>query len=305
MSAPVIEIRDLHKQYGEFRAVNGLSLTVEQGNVYGFLGPNGAGKSTTIRMMLSLIRPTSGTIRLFGLDLATHRSDILRRVGAIVERPDFYAYLSARRNLELVGRLSGADVSKGAIDRVLGIVGLGSRAASKVKTFSHGMKQRLGIAQALLHDPDLIVLDEPTTGLDPQGMVDIRDLILGLAAEHRKTIFLSSHILPEVELTADRMVIINRGKAVVEGAVQDLLNAGRLKVTVETSEVQRATAILAASPLADRVQSHTVSEIIMMLDRAEIPHMVALLTAESIPLSGVTPVRSLEEYFITLTREAA
>lgn len=305
MPTPLIEIHDLHKHYGDFHAVNGLSLSVAQGDVYGFLGPNGAGKSTTIRMMLSLIRPTSGTIKVFGLDLTTHRNEILRRIGAIVERPDFYNYLTARRNLELLGRLSGADVSTSSIDRILGIVGLANRASSKVKTFSHGMKQRLGIAQALLHSPDLIVLDEPTTGLDPQGMVDIRDLILELAADHKKTVFLSSHILPEVELTATRMVIINRGKAVVEGAVQDLLNAGRLKVTIETSEVQRALDLIRATPLSSHIQSSTDGAIIMMMEREEIAGLVAHLADARIPLSAVSPVRSLEEYFISLTQEVS
>jgi ABC-type multidrug transport system ATPase subunit len=304
MSHPAIEIRDLHKRYGSFVAVNGLSLTVQEGDVYGFLGPNGAGKSTTIRMMMSLIAPSSGSIRIFGMDLNSDRSKILRRIGAIVERPDFYNYLSARRNLELLGRLSGTDVSKAATDKVLGMVGLGARAESKVKTFSHGMKQRLGIAQALLHSPDLIVLDEPTTGLDPHGMVDMRDLILALAADHKKTIFLSSHILPEVELTANRMVIINRGQAIIEGAVQDLLNAGRLKVTIETPDAQRALELVRATPLASHVHSSTESALILMLERGEIADVVALLTGAGIALHAVTPVRSLEEYFISLTREA-
>jgi ABC-type multidrug transport system ATPase subunit len=305
MPAPVIEISHLAKHYGSFHAVRDLNLTVEQGDVYGFLGPNGAGKSTTIRMMMTLIRPTSGDIKIFGLPLTTHRSEILRRIGAIVERPDFYNYLSARRNLELLGRLSGADVSKTNVNRVLGIVGLGERAESKVKTFSHGMKQRLGLAQALIHNPDLIVLDEPSTGLDPQGMVDMRDLILELSQEHKKTVFLSSHILPEVELTANRMVIINRGKTIIEGSVQELLNAGRLKVTIETTDVPRALEVLRATPDAEWIQSSTDQEIIIMLNRQDIPGVVASLATADIPLRAVTPVRSLEEYFISLTRETA
>ncbi len=305
MPAPVIEITHLAKHYGSFHAVRDLNLTVEQGDVYGFLGPNGAGKSTTIRMMMTLIRPTSGNIRIFGLPLHENRSSILRRVGAIVERPDFYNYLSARRNLELLGRLSGADVSKSNVNRVLGIVGLGERAESKVKTFSHGMKQRLGLAQALIHNPDLIVLDEPSTGLDPQGMVDMRDLILELAHDHKKTVFLSSHILPEVELTANRMVIINRGKTIIEGSVQELLNAGRLKVTIETTDVPRALEVLRATPDAEWIQSSTDQEIIIMLNRQDIPSAVAALATAGVPLRAVTPVRSLEEYFISLTRESA
>ena len=305
MPAPIIEISHLAKHYGSFQAVRDLNLTVEQGDVYGFLGPNGAGKSTTIRMMMTLIRPTSGDIKIFGSPLTTHRSEILRRIGAIVERPDFYNYLSARRNLELLGRLSGADVSKTNVNRVLGIVGLGERAESKVKTFSHGMKQRLGLAQALIHNPDLIVLDEPSTGLDPQGMVDMRDLILELAHDHKKTVFLSSHILPEVELTANRMVIINRGKTIIEGSVQELLNAGRLKVTIETTDVPRALEVLHATPDGEWIQSSTDQEIIIMLNRQDIPATVAALATAGIPLRAVTPVRSLEEYFISLTRESA
>ncbi|MFN4985648.1 MAG: ABC transporter ATP-binding protein [Ignavibacteria bacterium] len=305
MPEPVIEISHLAKHYGSFQAVRDLNLTVEQGDIYGFLGPNGAGKSTTIRMMMTLIRPTSGNIRIFGLPLHENRSSILRRVGAIVERPDFYNYLSARRNLELLGRLSGADVSKSNVNRVLGIVGLGERAESKVKTFSHGMKQRLGLAQALIHNPDLIVLDEPSTGLDPQGMVDMRDLILELAHGHKKTVFLSSHILPEVELTANRMVIINRGKTIIEGSVQELLNAGRLKVTIETTDVPRALEVLRATPEAEWIQSSTDQEIIIMLNRQDIPSVVAALATAGVPLRAVTPVRSLEEYFISLTRESA
>ncbi len=302
---PIIELRGLRKHYGSFVAVNGLDLTVQPGDVYGFLGPNGAGKSTTIRMMLSLIRPTDGSIKLFGKPLTTHRSEILQRVGAIVERPDFYNYLSARKNLELLGRLSHADVSEKNVMRVLDIVGLEARASSKVKTFSHGMKQRLGIAQALLHDPDLIVLDEPTTGLDPHGMVDVRNIIVSLARDHKKTILLSSHILPEVELTATRMVIINRGKAIVEGSVQDLLNSGRLKVTIETPEVQRAEQLLRQSDFAPHVQSTGEGAVILSLHRGDVHLVTKFLIEHSVHVEGVIPVRSLEEYFMNITQEAA
>lgn len=302
---PIIQLRGLRKEYGSFVAVDGLDLTVQEGDIYGFLGPNGAGKSTTIRMMLSLIRPTAGSIELFGKPLAGHRNEILRRIGAIVERPDFYNYLSARRNLELLGRLSGADVSRANIMRTLEVVGLADRSESKVKTFSHGMKQRLGIAQALLHDPDLIVLDEPTTGLDPHGMVDVRRIIIDLARTHRKTVLLSSHILPEVELTATRMVIINHGKAIVEGAVQDLLNSGRLKVTVETPNVAAALSVIGETAFADRIQSTGEHAVIVSLNRDEIHIFTRSLVERNIPIDGIVPVRSLEEYFISLTQEVA
>lgn len=298
----VIELRGLRKKFGDFTAVDGLDLTVRKGDIYGFLGPNGAGKSTTIRMMLSLIRPTEGTVRLFGEPLAEHREALLARIGAIVERPDFYNYLSAYTNLEILGRLSRADVSRKNIMRQLAVVGLEARAQSKVKTFSHGMKQRLGIAQALLHNPDLVVLDEPTTGLDPHGMVDIRELILDLSRTHNKTVLLSSHILPEVELTATRMVIINKGKAIVEGAVQDLLNAGRMKVTIDTNDPVRATESMQRTPYAQRLVGNAEGAIVLMLERAEIADVVQHLSSEGIAIHSVVPVRSLEEYFLDLTR---
>ena len=173
----IIEIKNLSKSFKELKAVNNLSLNVFKGDVFGFLGPNGAGKSTTIRMLLSLINPTSGDIKIFGKPLKEKRLEILKKIGAIVEKPDFYSFLSAYKNLEILGRLSETDVSRKRIMELLELVGLEKRFKSKVKTFSHGMKQRLGIAQALLHDPELIILDEPTTGLDPQGMKEIRDLI--------------------------------------------------------------------------------------------------------------------------------
>jgi len=301
----VISIRSLRKLYGDFVAVDGLDMTVEPGDIYGFLGPNGAGKSTTIRMMLSLVAPTSGTIEIFGQNLQTHRHDILRRIGAIVERPDFYNYLTAYKNLELLGRLSGADISKKNIMRVLGIVGLDTRHNSKVKTFSHGMKQRLGIAQTLLHDPDLIVLDEPTTGLDPHGMVDVRELILSLSADLRKTVVLSSHILPEVELTATRMIIIAKGKAIIEGSVRELLDAGRMKVTIETPSADAAIAAIGSSPFANTLQGRSEHGCVLQLERAEIPEVVRLLVERGIALESVTPVRSLEATFMGLTQEAA
>ena len=170
----IIEISNLSKEFKEVKAVNDLSLNVFKGDVFGFLGPNGAGKSTTIRMLLSLINPDEGEIKIFGKSLKNERISILKRIGAIVEKPDFYGYLSAYKNLEILGRISGKNVSRNRIMEVLELVGLEKRYRSKVKTFSHGMKQRLGLAQSLLHDPDLIILDEPTTGLDPQGMKEIR-----------------------------------------------------------------------------------------------------------------------------------
>ena len=236
----IIEIKNLTKNFKELRAVNNLSLNVFRGDVFGFLGPNGAGKSTTIRMLLSLIAPSNGDIKIFDKSLKEYRIEILKEIGAIVEKPDFYGYMSAYKNLEILGKISMTDVSRKRIMEVLELVGLDKRYKSKVKTFSHGMKQRLGLAQALLHDPELIILDEPTTGLDPQGMKEIRELILYLSKEKNKTIFLSSHILSEVELVANRMIIINKGTTQVEGYVNDLLNANNLKVTFEVDNAENS-----------------------------------------------------------------
>lgn len=219
----IIKIRGLSKRLGDVKAVDGLNLDVYASDVYGFLGPNGSGKSTTIRMILSLVRPDSGTIEIFGRPFQYAVKEIPGRIGALVEKPDFYEYLSAIKNLEILSRYSGNKSDPRRIMDVLKITGLQDRAHSRVKTYSKGMKQRLGIAQAILHDPELIILDEPTSGLDPQGVKDIRDLILYLNRELNKTILLSSHQLHEVEQVANRMIIIENGQAVVEGDVHELL----------------------------------------------------------------------------------
>lgn len=299
----IIEITDLTKKFKDLTAVNKLNLNVYKGDVFGFLGPNGAGKSTTIRMMLSLIAPTSGEIKLFGKSLIKERGNVLRRIGAIVEKPDFYGYLSAYDNLELFGKISGCNPSKKLIMENLELVGLSNRYKGKVKTFSHGMKQRLGIAQALLHDPDLIVLDEPTTGLDPQGMKDIRDLIIHLSKERQKTIFLSSHILYEVELVANRMIIINKGTTVVEGYVKELLNATELQVTLECDNTESAASLLRDKFPSVKMESVTSAKILFTTDKDFIPEITRLLVENSIRIFSIVPVRSLEEYFLQLTEK--
>ena len=303
MEEKVIEITNLSKDFKDVKAVDNLSLNVYQGDVFGFLGPNGAGKSTTIRMLLTLINPTHGEIRLFGKDIKKHRLEVLPKVGAIVEKPDFYGYLSAFKNLEILGRISGKTISKKKIMEMLELVGLDKRYKSKVKTFSHGMKQRLGIAQALLHDPELIILDEPTTGLDPQGMKEIRDLILFLSREKKKTVFLSSHILYEVELVANRMVIINKGSTRVEGTVTELLNANDLKVTSEVNDPQKAINLLSENRWGASLQSSAGNRLIFLLHPEEISQLNRHFIENSIEVSAVIPTRSLEEYFLNLTEK--
>ena len=297
----IIELTGLTKKFKNLTAVNNLNLNVYKGDVFGFLGPNGAGKSTTIRMMLSLIKPTGGSIKLFGKPIKEERISILRRVGAIVEKPDFYLYLSAYTNLEILGKLSGADVSKKHIMATLETVGLEKRHNSKVKTFSHGMKQRLGLAQALMHDPELIILDEPTTGLDPQGMKEVRDLILFLSSEKGKTIFLSSHILREVEIIASRMIIINKGTAQVEGSVQELLNAQNIDVTIEVNDPEKALRIINETVWKDKIKSVKNDTIDMSLDKNEISELNKKLVQNNVEVHALIPSRSLEEYFLKIT----
>ncbi len=300
----VIEISGLTKQFKDVLAVDKLEFNVLKGDVFGFLGPNGAGKSTTIRMLLSLIFPTSGSIRIFGKPLLENRREILSNVGAIVEKPDFYKYLSAQKNLEILAKISGKKVSKKRIMELLELVGLKDRAQSKVKTYSHGMKQRLGIAQALLHDPELIVLDEPTTGLDPQGMKEIRDLIMRLSKDESKTIFLSSHILSEIELVANRMLIINKGGKVVEGQVKNLLKSNVLKVTIEVDDLDKTKSVLQSTKWYNKIESIKGRELNLNLEQNEIPELNKYLVDNGINVSAIIPVRSLEDYFLSITAEA-
>jgi ABC-type multidrug transport system ATPase subunit len=300
-SEQVIEVRGLTKKFRSLIAVNNLGLNVYRGDVFGFLGPNGAGKSTTIRMLLSLIKPNAGEIKIFGLPLEKNRADILRKVGAIVEKPDFYLYLSAYKNLEILGKLSGADVTKKKLMEMLELVGLEKRAKSKVKTYSHGMKQRLGIAQALLHDPELIILDEPTTGLDPQGMKEIRDLILYLSKVKNKTIFLSSHILREVEIIASRMIIISKGSTQVEGTVQELLNTDKMSVSLEVDNMEECLRIIHESKWKDVFKSSSQSEIFFDMLKSDVAELNRFLNERGIMVSAVVPVRSLEDFFLKIT----
>ena len=299
----IIEINSLTKDFKDLRAVNSLNLNVFEGDVFGFLGPNGAGKSTTIRMLLSLIKPTEGSIKLFDKTLQKNRIEILKRIGAIVEKPDFYGYLSAFKNLEILGKISGKEISKNRIMEVLELVGLSKRYKSKVKTFSHGMKQRLGLGQALLHNPDLIILDEPTTGLDPQGMKEIRDLILHLSKVEKKTIFLSSHILSEVELVANRMIIINKGTTKVEGYVKDLLNAKKLKVSFEVNDEEKTNRLLAQSDWINKLESQAKTIFMFSLENDAIADLNRYLVENGIAVSAVIPTRSLEDYFLKITEE--
>ncbi len=296
-----IEIKDLTKYYGHFKAVDDLSMTVDKGDIYGFLGPNGSGKSTTIRMILGLIKPTSGTIRIFDEPLRAGKRTPLKRVGALIEKPDFYNYLSARKNLEILGQLSEVTSLRKRVDEVLHIVGLSNRENSKVKTFSQGMKQRLGIAQTLLHNPDLIILDEPTNGLDPQGQKEIRELIIRLHSEREITVLISSHLLFEMEQMATKMVIINRGKVLIEGGVSNLLKNNEQRLTISVENPDETKQIVNESIWVKNFTAHDQHKFHFQITREQVPDLTAFLASQKSRITAVEPIRSLEDFFLQIT----
>jgi ABC-type multidrug transport system ATPase subunit len=302
MKRTLVEVSHLSKSFGAFEAVKDLSFTVEEGDIYGFLGQNGAGKSTTIRMLLTLIRPSSGSIQLFGMDLAKHRKEILSQVGAVIERPDLYKYLSALENLQLFAAMSGARLTKRQLMDQLDQVGLAERALDRAKTFSQGMKQRLGIAIALVHQPKLIVLDEPTNGLDPQGIADMRNLILHLSKHLGKTVIVSSHLLSEIEQMANRMIIIDRGRKVAEGEVQALLDPAKTRVSIATPAYDKTMQLLLESRWKNQLVSGAAAgQILVEMHRNDIPDLNAMLVHADIPVMALQSVNALEAYFLSLT----
>lgn len=299
----IIQVKNLSKQFNDIQAVNELSFTVEEGDVYGFLGQNGAGKSTTIRMLLTLIKPTAGDISIFGKSLSNYRHEILKQVGAVIEKPDLYKYLSAFDNLAIFAKMSGMKPNRTLLLDQLKMVGLEERAFSKVKTFSQGMKQRLGIAVALVHNPQLIILDEPTNGLDPQGIADMRNLILHLSRQLGKTIVVSSHLLSEIELVANRMLIIHKGKKIVEGDVSALLDPSKSLVQIETDNNVMAREKLGLTKWAPLVQDNALC-LQLKMNKEAVPQLITDLVSLQVQLLSVNPMHSLEDYFLSLTTQA-
>lgn len=297
----IIHVRDLTKSFKEIKAVDHLTFTVQEKEVYGFLGQNGAGKSTTIRMLLTLVEPTEGMIEIFGLSLKKHRNEILRRIGGIIEKPDMYKYMTAYENLSLFAKLSGIKINHKQLMDQLDRVGLVQRAESKVSTYSQGMKQRLGIAVALVHDPELVILDEPMNGLDPQGMADIRNLIIHLSKDLGKTIFISSHLLSEMELVADSLLIIDKGKKIVEGKMNEMLNPVTINVEVETETVEILHQKLMDTRWKETVRSFNGKKLLLHMKRDEVPVFIKELTMLDVPVYSVRPKHSLEDYFLSLT----
>ncbi len=299
----IISVNHLSKNFNALKAVDDLSFTVNEGDIYGFLGQNGAGKSTTIRMLLSLVKPTSGEINILGKNLFTHRSEILQQTGAVIEKPDLYKYLTAYQNLFIFAKLSGINTTRQVIIKQLEMVGLAERAHSKVKTFSQGMKQRLGIAVALIHNPRIIILDEPTNGLDPQGIADMRNLILQLSKEMGKTILVSSHLLSEIELIANRILIINKGKKVVEGTAAVLLDPAKTIVKIATTNDEATKIKLQNSPWQKFIKPD--AGLAFAMNKIDIPRLTADLVQMEIDILSIVPQHSLEAYFLSLTNHTA
>jgi len=295
----VLRTHGLSKKFGKRWAARDLNLEVHRDDVFCFLGPNGAGKSTTIRMILTLLMPTAGSIEMFGMDLHKNRSAVLSRVCGIVEKPDFYLYLSAYKNLEILGSMTRR-IEKEKIMETLEVVGLKARAFEKVKTFSHGMKQRLGIAQALLTKPELIILDEPTTGLDPQGTKEVRELIRRLSHDREMTIFLSSHLLSEVELVATRMAVINRGELIAQGSVSELLGKEATEYSIEVLPLESATELIAKLPWV-KVLSAQNGKIKVRVEPGHSSELNRLLVTHHIGVSSFSPHRTLEDFFLKIT----
>jgi len=302
-SMAVIKVENISKHFGALKAVDNLSFEVQAGQVFGFLGQNGSGKSTTIRMLLSLIHPSSGNIELFGKSIQKNRDSILEQVGAIIERPDLYPYLSATEHLQLFAKVRKQKIEASSITSTLEKVGLAHRAKDKVQTFSLGMKQRLGIAIALVHNPSLIILDEPTNGLDPQGIADIRALIQHLAKEEGKTVFVSSHLLSEIEQVAHQILIIHQGKKMVEGVTKELLDPEKRIVQIKTTNDELALASIRAGSFGKYILARKEG-IHLKLPTLEIALLNESLVKAGIAVLGIETKNSLEDYFLQITSNA-
>ena len=295
-SEPAVEVRDLSKHYGSVRAVDAISLTIERGEVYGFLGPNGAGKTTTARMLLGLITPTSGDVRVLGR--APGQPAALARIGALIEGPGFYPYLSGRDNLRVLARYAHLDRRR--VDEVLDLVELRDRADDRFSGYSLGMKQRLGVAAALLKDPDLVILDEPTNGLDPAGMRDMRALIRTLGDEGR-TVVLSSHLLREVQQVCDRVGVINGGRVLTESTVAELRGAAELRVT--TTDPGRAVQVLRTLPEVTEVATDK-DGLRLSVDESHTAYVNRTLVEAGVDVVELRRAeRELEDVFFELTTQ--
>ncbi|MCX6012061.1 MAG: ABC transporter ATP-binding protein [Chloroflexi bacterium] len=293
----ILQTEHLTKHFGSIVAIDDLNLTVNRGEIFGFLGPNGSGKSTTIGMVVGLIAPTSGSIKVFGLDNKSHLTSILPRIGTMTEYPGFYPYLSGWDNLKIYARFG--DISKSRIEEMLELVNLSSRAKDNFKNYSQGMKQRLAIACALLHNPELIIMDEPTNGLDPAGMKEIRELILDLGKQG-KTIFLNSHLLHEVEQVCNHVAIIQKGKMIANGKVETLIKQRNI-IQVKVSQPDRAVEILKQYQWIESVEKND-SYLLVGTQPDRIAEINTILVKSEIQVLEIKlQENNLESFFMEMT----
>ena len=298
MKDKILDINNLCKNFGDFTAVNDISLHVNKGDIYGFLGPNGAGKSTTLRMVLGLIKPSNGEILINGKNISGCKRKYLNSIGALIEKPDFYKNLSAFDNLKILYQMSRLkNINK--IKDVLNEVDLWDKRNQKVGGFSQGMKQRLGIAQTLIHDPSLIILDEPSNGLDPQGQADMRSLILKINKEMGITVIISSHILSEIEKISNRMVVINNGQKIVEGNVEELMQNELLKVSFKSSNLKLIGSFLTNKKIQYENKNDSI---IAQINQENIPQILKQMVESNISISEAKQMRTLEELFLGLIK---
>ncbi|MCR4316755.1 MAG: ABC transporter ATP-binding protein [Planctomycetes bacterium] len=291
----------MSKSFGKFKAVENINLNILRGDIYGFLGLNGAGKTTTIRMLLGLLRPSSGSVTVFEKDFAEHSLEIKSRVGAVVEIPAFYPELSGMDNLSLLASLD-SNSKNGGVEEALKEVGLSNRAKDKVGTYSQGMRQRLGIASAIMSQPELVILDEPTNGLDPRGILDVRALIKKLARERGMTFLFSSHILSEVELLCNRVGIIDRGKMIFEGTTSSLIERGEGRYKFVVDDAKKACSMFAPGWCECRILSENEFEV--NLDKSAVPEVAKTLVTGEVKVYEIAHAKmTLEDLFFTLTEE--
>ncbi|MFC9540348.1 ATP-binding cassette domain-containing protein [Lysinibacillus sp. NPDC056959] len=294
----IVQTENLSKSFGKEQAVSNINLKIRKGEIYGFLGPNGAGKTTTIRMLLGLMKPSSGTIKMFQKDLTKERINILSKAGSLVENPSYYPHLTAYENLEALRKILG--VPKSRIDEVLEIVRLKDAANKKVKGFSLGMKQRLGIAASLLHNPELLILDEPTNGLDPSGIIEIRNLIKRLPSEYGMTIIISSHLLSEIDQMATQVGIVTKGKMIFQDSIEAMRRFAQPKVVIKVSDGEKGWRSL----VANGIKAEHKDDLILFDECSDekVAHIVQILVQEGISVYRVEEEkRSLEDIFLQMT----
>jgi ABC-2 type transport system ATP-binding protein len=298
---PAVETVGLTKRFGERTAVDDVSLVVPRGVAYGFLGHNGAGKTTLIRMLLGLTRASAGSASVLGLPVPAKRAEALARVGAIVEEPSFYPYLTGRENLQIAAAIRGGGTRK-RIAQVLHRVGLDKRSGDRVGTFSLGMRQRLGVARCLLSDPELLILDEPMNGLDPGGMLDTRRMIRALVEDEGRTVFISSHLLDEVEKTCDVAAIIDGGRVIAQGSIEELVADRAAELVIECDDTERALALLAADRAIAELRSEHGTLRMSLIAPELAGEINSRLVAAGVVVTRLEPARrSLEERFLEMT----